>query len=136
MEELYDRVNRWSHYSKYLKGNSPFISFIGAPYSGGQQKKGTEKTPNIFRDTYFFDLVEKETGLKIVDSGDVKPMETEEVFVEKLPNLKNMIQVSRYCQSLKEHVHQEIEKGGFSLTIGGDHSIAIGSFFSLYQYIF
>eukprot|EP01091_Cochliopodium_minus_P012475 TRINITY_DN3788_c0_g1_i1.p1 TRINITY_DN3788_c0_g1~~TRINITY_DN3788_c0_g1_i1.p1 ORF type:complete len:338 (-),score=89.10 TRINITY_DN3788_c0_g1_i1:70-1083(-) len=127
---LYQPVNNnKSKFSSYLKGENHYIALIGAPFSGGQTKGGTEEGPKLFRekDRRFAEVVDFEIGLKMVDTGDVVLKESIDEQVKEFPKLKNAHNVSNFCKLLSNKVAEESKNGAFALTIGGDHSIAIGS---------
>ena len=107
------------------KSKNPFVSFIGAPFSGGQPKKGTELGPKRLREYNVVEIMKLDTGLPVEDCGDVEIKEFD--GSTNTSKLKNVDYVSQFCKSLHKKVREESERGGFALTIGGDHSIAIGS---------
>lgn len=43
-----------------------------------------------------------------------------------MQNLKNIEHVAGCCKELSDKVHQVLSDGRVCLTLGGDHSIAIG----------
>ncbi|KAJ3415182.1 Arginase, catabolizes arginine to ornithine and urea [Chytridiales sp. JEL 0842] len=116
-----DRVEQ-----RYIK--APYVvGVIGAGFSGGQPKGGVEQGPTM--------LVEHGLLKQIEDLGWGVDMD------EKFPNydqfkpetsaatgkLKNATYVSRVCEDVYKTVKATCEKGHMALTLGGDHSLAMGT---------
>ena len=66
----------------------------------------------MFRDYKIFERVEIETGIKLIDAGDVTEYDqSNEEEKKRYPHLINVEHVSNYSKSLASKVHQECEKG-------------------------
>jgi len=104
-----------------LLSNSVFV--IGAGYKGGQPIGGCEKGPNVIRNTNIFEQLQK-LNWKVEDKGDI---EFEAFFNEEptTTNTKNSRNVGSACSKICNAVKNSQNK--FCLTLGGDHSLAIGS---------
>ncbi|MCO4754124.1 MAG: arginase [Bacteriovoracaceae bacterium] len=97
-------------------------SLIGAAVDIGQPKEGTELAPSWLRMKGFRDVFEKNFS-KVHDLGDFSAIKK-----ETNPSLKTKFnQLSRYSQNLGEVISQELEKNRFVFTLGGDHSLAVGT---------
>lgn len=113
---------------KYLK--KPLtVGLIGAAFSGGQPRGGVEQGPAR--------LVEHGLISQLVDLGwkvdfdekfptyeHLKPIESD---AHLHPKLKNTSYVSAVCKSVADSVKDVVSKGHLALTIGGDHSLAMGT---------
>ncbi|XP_076464090.1 arginase-1-like [Babylonia areolata] len=103
------------------------IGVIGIPFSKGQPRGGTEHGPSILRENGLVAKIER-FGNKVVDYGDL----TLDVVENDKPwnNVKNPRTVGMANKKVAECV-EKITRGGeqVALTLGGDHSIAIGSIF-------
>ncbi|KAJ3326848.1 Arginase, catabolizes arginine to ornithine and urea [Blyttiomyces sp. JEL0837] len=111
------------------------VGIIGAGFNGGQPKGGVEKGPAELVKYGLLDQI-KELGWKIenedtefpcyehlrkaaaVNGGSVS---------EKPSKIKNAGYVSRVCRSVSEMVQKTVSQGHLALTLGGDHSLAMGT---------
>ncbi|KAB7503825.1 Arginase-1 [Armadillidium nasatum] len=101
------------------------IGVLGAPFNQGQTKLGVKDGPQTIRNTGFIKKLE-ELGHDVVDAGDVQP--DDGVDGETGPSgEKNHRRVLTYNQKLSEAVRKIREDHRMCITLGGDHSIAIGS---------
>jgi len=100
------------------------IALINAEFNLGQEKSGTELGPNCLKtETLFKNL--KNLDCKVVEYDVIK-----DVFIPepaKYHNTKNFEAVGIINKKLSETVCSSIEKGYVPVTLGGDHSLAIGS---------
>lgn len=95
-----------------------------------QPKAGVDAGPTALLEAGLLDQVRDELGYKVDfdskvhDYADVKPAESED------PRYRNMIKprtVSAVTRRLSEQVYEHAREGKMVLTLGGDHSIAIGT---------
>jgi len=97
---------------------------IGIPYNYGQPKLGVSNGPSRMREYGVIKSIE-EMGFKVSDAGDMK--------FEDVPddspyaNVKRPRAVGRANKLIAQQVASALEQGGVCLTLGGDHSLAIGS---------
>lgn len=100
------------------------LEVISAPFSGGQPKGGVDDGPQALMDAGLMDTL-KDLGWnaefkghnKFVQSADDTP----------IGHVKNPRFVSNASKTIYEQVASAAKAGKFPLTIGGDHSIAIGT---------
>jgi len=103
------------------------ISVIGVQMDLGAGRRGVDMGPSAIR---YANLRERITqlGYAMVDLGNIETLMFEQIAPpasnEKLRYLQPICDVN---QRLAQRVFAEVEQGHFPLTLGGDHSIAIGS---------
>lgn len=114
-------------HSKYVNSQND-LGIVAVGFAGGQQKIGVEAAPNSLVEAGLLEQLETDLGYnlhwdgKIHDYVDVMPTSD--------PMVDNMLQplgVSAVTKKLAQQVYQHAKDGRLTLTLGGDHSIAIGS---------
>jgi len=102
---------------------SKTISIVGAGYRGGQPKSGVENGPDAIR---YAGLAEslRELGWNVNDTGNIK---FDDFHADNSERMKNPSYVGSACHKLSIIVSEEAKKRNPILTIGGDHSLAVGS---------
>lgn len=103
------------------------IDIIGAPSTYGQRKLGVDFGPDAIRYAGAVERIEA-IGHQVEDKGniDVPPMDLKK-FHGVQEGLRNLDEIITMSKNLSDATSESIEKGRFPLTLGGDHSIAIGS---------
>ncbi|XP_065832475.1 arginase-1-like [Oscarella lobularis] len=103
------------------------VSVVSVPFGKGQTKKGVERGPKVILEEGM--LLEKLRELDFeVDHFEVEPSEEDRARTRSnAPGLMNASQVSATCYRLAETVAPIAENDRFSLVLGGDHSISVGS---------
>jgi len=106
--------------------NKPALSFIGAAFKRGQKKDGVDSGPDALRTagllTALGDYCSEVRDTGDISSGDIEGDSTG-VGVLHMPRT-----VGEYTRVLAERVaHEAADRERFVLTVGGDHSIAIGT---------
>ncbi|MDX6154493.1 arginase [Marinococcus sp. PL1-022] len=99
------------------------IAIHGVPMDLGQGRRGVNMGPSAIRYAGMFDRLSR-LGCEVEDFGDIY-VDTRQKANED--RSKNLQEITRVNQELAERISTNIEKGYFPLTIGGDHSISIGS---------
>lgn len=101
------------------------ISILGASMDLGQQRRGVDMGPSAIR---YAGVVERLQGLghRVKDLGDLAPPLSAGDASES-ESLRNLSQVVEVNTRLAKEIDDIITSGSFPLTLGGDHSIAIGS---------
>lgn len=103
---------------------SRLVSVVGAPFNGGQPRTGVEQGPKVMRDAGLLKSIE-DVGWKAFDTGDINvPEASENDFFGKTKKPRLVGSVTR---SLYQTVKKAAQENHFPLTVGGDHSLAIGS---------
>lgn len=100
------------------------ISIILAPFSIGGPNDAAKDGPAVLMRNYLDeDLVELGFSVKIISS----PKNLKLVHSNKKNRIKNIESIIKVNDWLSKTVKEEIKNGSIPLTIGGDHSLAIGT---------
>ncbi|TFK76365.1 Ureohydrolase [Pluteus cervinus] len=101
-------------------------AIVGCPFSGGQPKPGVDQGPiNLVEAGLISQL--SELGWQVKFDGhhqfeEIKASDDPPIGVLKNPRL-----VSRVTQSVAEVVSSHVKRGELPVTLGGDHSLAMGT---------
>lgn len=116
-----------------LLTNPKTVSIVGMPMAFGQPLPGVEKGPTVIRAAGLAKRL-SEDGWTIDDLGDlpVSQIQTPQNAAHH-PNAKHSHVIGTACKMLAETVAEHAKQGKFVLTLGGDHSIAMGSIAGLQQ---
>jgi arginase len=101
------------------------VHIIGVSLDLGGNRRGVDMGPSAFR---IAGLGERLTalGVPVVDEGDlVAPIPETKSFGDSTK--KYIREIARVCEKLYKTSLGALEKGGFPLVLGGDHSLAAGS---------
>lgn len=99
------------------------VTLISAPFSGGQGKAGCDEAPKMLEEFGLSGELEK-LGWKTQWDHLEFEVVTEDPVVN---NMKRPKYVAQSCQKVYDAVFRASRAGKFPLTVGGDHSIAIGT---------
>ncbi|KAI9822539.1 MAG: Arginase, catabolizes arginine to ornithine and urea [Pycnora praestabilis] len=109
-----------------LKGDELGVVAVG--FSGGQCKPGVDAAPSALISSGLLTQLTEELGYNLHHDNTVHS------YTELMPksdpdyrNMKRPLAVSAVTQQLSQQVYQHASKGRCVLTLGGDHSIAIGT---------
>lgn len=104
---------------------SKTVHIIGFPMDLGAGRRGVDMGPSAVR---IAGVSEKLRGLgyTVKDEGDLQ-IKTQETQKIQDPHLKYLPEIARAVTLLAHKVEGILDDGGFPLSIGGDHSMAIGS---------
>ncbi|PVV01900.1 hypothetical protein BB560_003664 [Smittium megazygosporum] len=112
--------------NKFIKKPST-VSIISFPFNGGQSHPGVELGPKELIGLGLVDQL-KEMGYGIAETSGVVDTESlKPTVVAKGLNTNNTEWVSAACKELSSRVEAECRKGFLPVTLGGDHSLAIGT---------
>ena len=108
------------------------ISIIGFPIDLGAGRRGVDMGPSALRIAGLQSKLKK-LGYNVKDTGDIRVeiMERQKVKNSKLKYLDEILKTSLH---LAERVEAVLEKNGFPLCIGGDHSMALGTITGVSSY--
>ncbi|HKP45456.1 MAG TPA: arginase [Pyrinomonadaceae bacterium] len=101
------------------------VSILGVPLSFGQSMAGVEMGPSAMRAAGLAERIAR-LGYEVNDVGDIR-VERSRSNPREGEKLKHLTEVHATCSQLADQVEQIIDAREFPITIGGDHSIAIGS---------
>lgn len=106
------------------------IGVVGIPYNRGSSKKpGTELAPNVIRQSGFIkETQEFYPNIDIKDFGDV-PMKDIRQTLDSMPkNMLNYSGLMPLMNRISEKIQEIRAENRICIALGGDHTIAIGSF--------
>ncbi|KAI1734610.1 arginase-like protein [Xylaria scruposa] len=113
--------------SKFLS-HPEDIGVVAVGFSGGQGKAGVDAAPSALIESGLLTQLRDELNYKL--HGDDKVNAYNDLVPKDDPpfrNMKNPGTVSAVTQRLSEQVYSHAKEGRMVLTLGGDHSIAIGT---------
>lgn len=97
------------------------VHVVGAPIDLGQTVRGTDVGPAALRYAGLVSRI-RELGLSVVDFGNVEaPQAAHWAGQDVVPAIADL------CRELRRRVETSVQSGAIALTLGGDHSVAIGS---------
>lgn len=101
------------------------VHIIGVSLDLGGNRRGVDMGPSAFRIAGLGERLSA-LGITVVDEGDlVAPIPETKTFGD--PRKKYIREIARVCERLYKSSLNALEKGGFPLVLGGDHSLASGS---------
>nr|XP_045010183.1 arginase-2, mitochondrial [Jaculus jaculus] len=108
-----------------LKKSVHSVAVIGAPFSQGQKRKGVENGPAAVREAGLLKRLSN-LGCHIKDFGDLSftPVPKDDLYNNRVVNPRS---VGLANQELTEVVSGAVSSGYSCVTVGGDHSLAIGT---------
>jgi arginase len=101
------------------------IHVLGVPMDLGSGRRGVDMGPSAIRIAGIAERL-KDLGNKVLDEGDIDIRNVEELRVGDL-KARYLKEITRASRILCQRVEKIVEKGGFPLVLGGDHSIAVGT---------
>ncbi|MFN8607015.1 MAG: arginase [Vulcanimicrobiota bacterium] len=101
------------------------LGIIGVPLDLGGNRRGVDMGPFAVRHAGLISRLRK-LGYEVRDFGNLEvPGRDELEFGD--PSMRYLPEIAQVCQRLCDRVQEVLELGYRPLTIGGDHSCAIGS---------
>jgi arginase len=101
------------------------VAVIGAGLDLGQGRRGVDMGPSAIRYAELNARL-RELGLEVDDWGDVTSP-VPETTSEGSPSARYLEPIKAVCKQVASLVSDAVEKGHVPLTLGGDHSIAMGT---------
>jgi arginase len=111
--------------SRDLPGAGKSVSLLGVPLSFGQSMAGVDLGPGAIRVAGLTDRIAK-LGYEVEDLGDL-PFKRPHSLPAVNEKVKYLTEIHAACERLASEVEEIADAGKLPITIGGDHSIAIGS---------
>ena len=102
------------------------VSILGVPLGYGASMAGVDMGPAALRVARLNQRIAR-LGYTVHDLGDMR-LERPQTFPEVDDKLKYVREISNTCEQLAKEVEAILEAKQLPLVLGGDHSIAIGSF--------
>lgn len=113
--------------SKFLPSNDE-LGLVAVGFSGGQCKPGVDAAPMALIEAGLIDQLKDELEYKVHYDGQVHSYS--DLMPSEDPDYRNMkkpLSVSAVTEALSKQVYEHARQGRFVLTLGGDHSIAVGT---------
>src|ERR1700674_3805328 len=102
------------------------IRIIGVPMDLGQSRRGVDMGPSALRVAGLQARL-KQLGHQVEDFGNIHVKQAEEQhYGDK--HAKYLKEIAETCRGLAEISERTLKEGFVPLVLGGDHSIAVGSF--------
>ncbi len=111
--------------SRDLPGTGKSVSILGVPLSFGQSMAGVDLGPGAIRVAGLAHRIEK-LGYQVEDLDDL-PLERPRSLPTVGEKVKYLREIHEACEQLASEVEKISDADKLPITIGGDHSIAIGS---------
>jgi arginase len=112
--------------------NKKSVSILGVPLGYGASMAGVDMGPAALRVARLNQRIAR-LGYEVRDLGDMR-LERPQSFPEQGEKLKYVREISTTCEQLAGEVEGILVAGQLPLVLGGDHSIAIGSFAGVSSY--
>ena len=120
-----DAVERGGELSPEQPGAGKAVSILGVPLSYGQSKGGVHLGPAAIRVAGLAQRIAS-LGYQVNDRGDL-PIERSHSLPGFDEKLKYITEIHDACERLAIETEKITDAGELPITIGGDHSIALGS---------
>lgn len=101
-------------------------TLIGVPLNLGANNMGVEMGPNAYRYRGMVPKLQR-AGLDIIDAGNVFCDERWKTHSGNNPKLRYLDEIVRISNDTAQLVHTAVDNGRKVITLGGDHSIALGA---------
>src|SRR6185436_18705585 len=108
------------------------LSILGVPLGYGASMAGVDIGPAALRVARLDQRIAG-LGYTVDDRGDLR-LERPRSHPEESEKLKYVREISKACEQLAVEVEEILNAGQLPLIVGGDHSIAIGSFAGVASY--
>lgn len=102
------------------------INIIGFPLFYGCDIEGVDRGPDFLRQNGLLNIFSKNHKVKDLGNVDFNKLGPEDKFKDS-KNIKYMGPIARANSNLRRLVRESLSEGSLPLTIGGDHSLALGS---------
>src|ERR1041384_887168 len=109
-----------------MSTNLKKVSILGVPLGYGASMAGVDIGPAALRVARLNQRISR-LGYSVQDLGDMR-LERPQTLAPLDDKLKYVREISNACEELAGEVKAILNAGKFPLIVGGDHSIAIGSF--------
>ncbi|XP_023329870.1 arginase-2, mitochondrial isoform X2 [Eurytemora carolleeae] len=107
------RVTRIQPKSTYSR-----VGILGACFDQGQPHQGVGEAPNLIREAGLISKL-KEKGFEVIDHGDISR--------PRVDGKRKQKDVLDFNRVVSEKVEKILGQDSFCLTLGGDHSIGLGT---------
>ena len=101
------------------------VEIIGVPLDLGANQRGSNMGPTAMRIAGLHDKI-KRLGYEVYDDGDLF-VPVRETLPERDSQENFRGNIRQVCEDLAEKTYQSMQANRTPITLGGDHSLAIGS---------
>lgn len=101
------------------------IRILGVPLDLGQERRGVDMGPSAVRAAGLYSALQN-LGHEVEDAGNVQVKQPEMQHYGD-QRAKYLNEIAETCQEVAHHIYQALEAGCFPISLGGDHSIAVGT---------
>ena len=108
------------------------VTVLGVPLGYGASMAGVDIGPAALRVARLNQRIAR-LGYSVRDLGDMR-LERPQTLPEESEKLKYVREISNACEQLASEVEAILEANEFPIVLGGDHSIAMGSFSGVANY--
>lgn len=123
--------SRWRSMDHLIR--APYVcNVVGAGYFGGQPVPGVEGGPDALRQAGVIERIRK-LGWQVNDTGNLPFKRIVDDPTCKVTGVRNPRNVGGACKQLHDHLVPFAVNNQFCLTLGGDHSLAMGSLSAMAQ---
>jgi len=106
--------------------NPKTAAIVGCPFSGGQGKAGVDKGPISLVEAGLIDQL-KDLDWQVSFGGHHEFETIEAANDPPIGKLKRPRLVSKVCAAVSKTVGEHVKNGALPVTLGGDHSLAMGT---------
>merc|ERR1719419_1952191 len=103
------------------KNQNKTVGIWGACFDQGQRHPGASEGPGVIRSLGVVETIKK-YGVDVVDHGDITEERSDE---DTLDNRQKA--TARFSKKTYDKVREILQNGQLSLTLGGDHSVGLGT---------
>jgi arginase len=101
------------------------LGIVGVPVDLGGNHRGVDMGPYAVRHAGLMERLQK-VGFEVKDFGNIE-VPVRDTLDPGAPNARYLHEIAEVSQRLCQRITQVMEQGYMPLTVGGDHSCAIGS---------
>ncbi|XP_017776807.1 PREDICTED: arginase, hepatic [Nicrophorus vespilloides] len=103
------------------------VGILGIPFDKGQPRIGVGNGPRFIRDAGLIKRIQSiDKNMDIKDYGDVSYTVSKDVS-EEVENMREYEHMASCCREVSKNVAKIINDGRICLSLGGDHSIGLGT---------
>ena len=106
-----------------MSGKKRHATVIGVPLDYGASKKGASGGPAAIRRANLVEGLEA-LDLEVTDAGDLS---VPKVAPSASGKFKNAAAILKVCHALEKQAYEAVANASTPITLGGDHSLAVGS---------
>ncbi|OGM49471.1 hypothetical protein ABOM_001694 [Aspergillus bombycis] len=107
---------------------SPHLAVVAANVSCGAPRDGAQGGPDAVIDSGVFNEIQSKSNIEISFDEHTAPYsQSDHIIDDDFQGMKKPRAVSRATKRISELVYNQAREGKFVLTLGGDHSIGIGT---------